>query len=87
MDGKRYQDGSTTTMVFKVPFLVSYCSRFMGLQAGEVISTGTPPGVGMSQKPPRYLKGGEVMRLSVESLGVQCQKVLPSVRKAACVSK
>ena len=78
VDGKRYQDGSTSTMVYKVPFLVSYCSRFMSLQPGDVISTGTPPVVGMGQKPPVYLKGGEVMRLGIDKLGQQRQKVLPS---------
>lgn len=76
VDGNRYQDGSTKTMVYKVPFLVSYLSRFMSLQPGDVISTGTPPGVGMGQKPPRYLKGGEVMRLGIEKLGVQTQNVV-----------
>jgi 2,4-diketo-3-deoxy-L-fuconate hydrolase len=75
VDGKRYQNGSTATMVYKVPFLVSYCSRFMSLQPGDVISTGTPPGVGMGQKPPVYLKGGEVMRLGIQGLGEQQQKV------------
>ena len=75
IDGQRYQDGSTKTMVFKVPHLVSYCSRFMSLQPGDVISTGTPPGVGMGQKPPKYLEGGEVMKLGIEGLGVQTQKV------------
>ncbi len=63
VDGHRYQNGSTKTMVYKVPFLISYLSRFMSLQPGDVISTGTPPGVGMGQKPPVYLKGGEVMTL------------------------
>ncbi len=76
VDGKRYQDGSTSTMVYKVPHLVSYCSRFMSLQPGDIISTGTPPGVGMGQKPPVYLKGGETMRLGIERLGTQTQKVL-----------
>ncbi|PRY76909.1 2,4-diketo-3-deoxy-L-fuconate hydrolase [Yoonia maritima] len=75
VDGKRYQNGSTATMVYKVPFLVAYCSRFMSLQPGDVISTGTPPGVGMGQKPPTYLKGGEVMRLGIDGLGEQQQKV------------
>ena len=75
VDGKRYQNGSTATMVYKVPFLVAYCSRFMSLQPGDVISTGTPPGVGMGQKPPVYLKGGEVMRLGIAGLGEQQQKV------------
>ncbi len=75
VDGKRYQNGSTKTMVYKVPFLISYLSRFMSLQPGDVISTGTPPGVGMGQKPPTYLKGGEVMRLGIEGLGEQTQNV------------
>jgi 2,4-didehydro-3-deoxy-L-rhamnonate hydrolase len=75
VDGHRYQNGSTKTMVYQVPFLVSYLSRFMSLQPGDVISTGTPPGVGMGQKPPVYLKGGEVMRLGIEGLGEQTQKV------------
>jgi 2,4-diketo-3-deoxy-L-fuconate hydrolase len=76
VDGKRYQDGSTSTMVYKVPHLVSYCSRFMSLQPGDIISTGTPPGVGMGQKPPVYLRGGETMRLGIEKLGTQTQKVI-----------
>ncbi len=75
VDGKRYQNGSTSTMVYRVPFLISYLSRFMSLQPGDVISTGTPPGVGMGQKPPVYLKGGEVMTLGIEKLGSQTQKV------------
>lgn len=75
VDGHRYQNGSTSTMVYKVPHLISYCSRFMSLQPGDVISTGTPPGVGMGQKPPVYLKGGEVMRLGIEKLGIQTQNV------------
>ena len=76
VDGKRYQDGSTKTMVFGVRTLVSYVSQFMSLNPGDIISTGTPPGVGMGQKPdPVYLKGGEVMRLGIEGLGVQTQRV------------
>ena len=62
-------------MVYKVPHLISYCSQFMSLQAGDVISTGTPPGVGMGQKPPIYLKGGEIVTLGIDGLGVQTQKV------------
>lgn len=76
VDGKRFQDGSTKTMVYKVPFLISYLSRFMSLQPGDVVSTGTPPGVGMGQKPPVYLKGGEVMKLGIEKLGTQTQNVI-----------
>lgn len=78
VDGKRYQDGNTSTMVYKVPHLISYCSQFMSLQAGDVISTGTPPGVGMGQKPPTYLKGGETVTLGIDGLGVQTQKVRTS---------
>ncbi|MEM9573754.1 MAG: fumarylacetoacetate hydrolase family protein [Pseudomonadota bacterium] len=76
VDDKRYQNGSTSTMVYKVPHLVSYCSRFMSLQPGDIISTGTPPGVGMGQKPPVYLKGGETMRLGIDKLGTQTQRVI-----------
>ena len=73
VDGKRYQNGSTATMVYKVPFLISYLSRFMSLQPGDVISTGTPPGVGMGQKPPVYLRAGQVIHLGIEGLGSQTQ--------------
>ena len=76
VDGHRYQDGSTATMIFKVPQIIAYLSRFLSLQPGDVISTGTPPGVGLGQKPPVYLKGGEVMRLGIEGLGEQTQKVV-----------
>ncbi|EEB86508.1 fumarylacetoacetate hydrolase family protein [Roseobacter sp. GAI101] len=80
VDGKRQQSGSTATLIYKVPHLVSYCSRFMSLQPGDVISTGTPPGVGMGQKPPRYLKGGEVVTLGIAGLGEQRSSVLPALR-------
>jgi len=76
VDGKRYQNGNTATMVYKVPFLVSYLSRFMSLQPGDVISTGTPPGVGLGQKPPVYLRAGQVMHLGIERLGTQTQSVV-----------
>lgn len=76
VDDRRFQDGSTATMVFGVAELVAYCSRFMRLMPGDVITTGTPPGVGLGQKPPRYLKGGEVMRLGIEGLGQQTQRVI-----------
>jgi len=75
VDGHRYQDGSTSTMVFGVQHVVSYISQFMSLQPGDVISTGTPPGVGMGQKPPHYLKGGETIELGIEGLGKQRQTV------------
>jgi 2,4-diketo-3-deoxy-L-fuconate hydrolase len=76
VDSHRYQSGSTRTMIFGVPHLVSYLSRFMRLQPGDIISTGTPPGVGMGQKPPLYLKSGNRMRLGIEGLGEQNQKVI-----------
>ena len=76
VDGKRYQDGSTATMVYQVPFLISYLSRFMSLQSGDVISTGTPPGVGMGQKPPVFLRAGQTMHLGIDGLGAQTQVVV-----------
>ncbi|MGB7240512.1 MAG: fumarylacetoacetate hydrolase family protein [Sulfitobacter sp.] len=78
VDGKRMQTGSTATLIFKIPHLVSYCSQFMSLQAGDVISTGTPPGVGMGQSPQQYLHGGEVVTLGISGLGVQKSNVLPA---------
>ena len=76
VDGHRYQHGSTKTMVFGVAYLVSYLSRFMSLQPGDIISTGTPPGVGLGQKPPLYLREGNTMRLGVTGLGEQQQRVV-----------
>jgi 2-keto-4-pentenoate hydratase/2-oxohepta-3-ene-1,7-dioic acid hydratase in catechol pathway len=76
VDGHRYQNGSTARMVFGVAYLVSYLSRFMSLQPGDIISTGTPPGVGLGQKPPVYLRAGNVIRLGVEGLGEQRQTVV-----------
>lgn len=76
VDGHRYQDGSTSTMIFGVAHIIHYLSQFMSLEPGDVISTGTPPGVGLGQKPPVYLKGGEVMRLGIDRLGSQTQKVV-----------
>jgi 2,4-diketo-3-deoxy-L-fuconate hydrolase len=76
VDGKTYQNGSTATMVYGVPFLISYLSRFMSLQPGDVISTGTPPGVGMGQKPPVFLREGQTVRLGVQGLGVQTQRTV-----------
>ena len=73
VNGKRMQDGSTSTMVYGVNFLVSYLSQFMSLQPGDIISTGTPPGVGMGMKPQVFLKPGDVMRLGIEGLGEQKQ--------------
>jgi 2-keto-4-pentenoate hydratase/2-oxohepta-3-ene-1,7-dioic acid hydratase in catechol pathway len=75
VNGKRYQDGSTSTMIFGVEFLVHYLSQFFTLYPGDVISTGTPPGVGLGVKPnPVFLKPGDEMRLSIEGLGEQHQK-------------
>ena len=71
VDGHRYQDGSTKTMVYGVRHLVSYLSQFMSLQPGDVITTGTPPGVGMGQKPPTYLKPGQTVHLGIGGLGEQ----------------
>jgi 2-keto-4-pentenoate hydratase/2-oxohepta-3-ene-1,7-dioic acid hydratase in catechol pathway len=76
VDGHRYQDGSTRTMVFGVAHLVSYLSQFMSLDPGDIISTGTPPGVGLGQKPPVYLRPGNVMRLGIDGLGEQRQRVV-----------
>jgi 2,4-diketo-3-deoxy-L-fuconate hydrolase len=77
VDGHRYQNGSTRTMIFRIPFLISYLSRFMSLQPGDVISTGTPPGVGLGQKPePIYLRAGQVMRLGIDGLGEQRQRTV-----------
>jgi 2,4-diketo-3-deoxy-L-fuconate hydrolase len=77
VDGHRYQDSSTGQMVFRVPMLVSYLSRFMSLQPGDVISTGTPPGVGLGIKPePVYLRAGQTMRLGIDGLGEQQQRTV-----------
>ncbi len=76
VDGRRRQTGSTATMIFGVATLIAYLTRFLSLQPGDVISTGTPPGVGMGQKPPTYLKGGEVVRLGIDGLGEQTQRVV-----------
>lgn len=76
VNGQRAQKGTTATMIFGVAHLVSYVSRFMTLHPGDLICTGTPPGVGMGAKPPRYLKPGDTMRLGVDGLGVQTQTVV-----------
>ena len=72
----QYQNGNTKTMVFDPAFIVSYLSQFMSLQPGDVISTGTPPGVGLGQTPPVYLKDGDTITLGIEGLGVQQQVVI-----------
>jgi ureidoglycolate lyase len=77
VDGHRYQNGTTATMIFEVAHLVSYISQFMSLQAGDIISTGTPAGVGLGQKPqPIYLKPGQTMRLGIDGLGEQKQRLV-----------
>lgn len=75
VNGETMQDGSTKTMVYGAAYLVSYLSQFMSLRPGDIISTGTPPGVGMGMKPPRYLKAGDVVELGIEGLGSQKQRV------------
>lgn len=80
LNGKRMQTGSTKTMIFAVAKLVSYVSQFMTLMPGDVITTGTPPGVGLGMKPPLYLKRGDVMTLGIEGLGEQRQLVVPFKR-------
>jgi 2-keto-4-pentenoate hydratase/2-oxohepta-3-ene-1,7-dioic acid hydratase in catechol pathway len=79
VDGRRYQNGNTNTMIFGVAYLVSYISQFMTLHSGDIITTGTPPGVGLGQKPPVYLKPGQIMRLGISGLGVQEQRTVGSV--------
>jgi 2-keto-4-pentenoate hydratase/2-oxohepta-3-ene-1,7-dioic acid hydratase in catechol pathway len=76
VDGHRYQNGSTRTMIFPVAFLISYVSRFMSLQTGDIISTGTPPGVGLGLKPPVYLRTGNRIQLAISGLGQQNQTVV-----------
>ncbi len=76
VNGHRYQNGNTATMIYGVRYLVAYLSQFMSLQPGDIISTGTPPGVGLGQKPPVYLKPGDVVTLGIEGLGQQRQNVL-----------
>ena len=76
VNGKRMQSGNTNTMIFNVYFIVSYLSKFMSLQPGDIITTGTPPGVGMGMKPQQFLKAGDTLRLSIESLGEQNSKVV-----------
>ena len=79
VNGEKVQNGSTKTMVYGVAFLVSYLSQFMTLHPGDVISTGTPPGVGLGMKPPRFLKAGDVVELGVQGLGQQRQDVIADI--------
>ena len=76
VNGERMQTGSTATMIFDVRQLVSYISQFMILEPGDVITTGTPPGVGIGKKPPHFLKAGDVMTLGIDGLGQQTQRVV-----------
>ncbi|WP_341678855.1 fumarylacetoacetate hydrolase family protein [Niveibacterium sp. SC-1] len=76
VDGRRFQNGNTRTMIFGIAKLVSHLSQFMSLQPGDVISTGTPPGVGLGQKPPLYLVAGQTMRLGISGLGEQQQRTV-----------
>ena len=76
LNGKKMQNGNTKTMVFNIKELTSYVSHYMTLYPGDIIATGTPPGVGMGMKPPRYLKQGDAMKLGIDGLGVQIQKVI-----------
>lgn len=76
VNGERRQDGRTATMIFSPAFIVSYISRFMSLQPGDIVSTGTPPGVGLGMTPPTFLKPGDIVELGVEGLGQQRQEVV-----------
>ena len=76
LNGKRMQTGNTSTMIFNVDVIVSYVSKFMSLQPGDIITTGTPPGVGMGMKPQLFLKSGDEMKLSIDNLGEQKSKVI-----------
>ena len=76
LNGKRMQTGNTSTMIFNVDVIVSYVSKFMSLQPGDIITTGTPPGVGMGMKPQLFLKSGDEMKLSIDNLGEQKSKVV-----------
>jgi 2-keto-4-pentenoate hydratase/2-oxohepta-3-ene-1,7-dioic acid hydratase in catechol pathway len=78
VNDRRYQDGTTATMIWGARFLVHYISQFMPLEPGDIISTGTPPGVGMGQKPPVFLRAGDRIRLGIEKLGEQHQQVVTS---------
>ncbi len=76
INGETRQKGSTSTMIFSIPYLVAYITQFCVLEPGDVVTTGTPPGVGSGMKPPQYLKAGDVMELTIEGLGLQRQKVV-----------
>lgn len=75
VNGETMQNGSSKTMVYGIAYLVLYLSQLMSLHSGDIISTGTPPGVGMGMKPPRYLQAGDVVELGIETLGTQIQNI------------
>ena len=75
ISGKSMQQGNTNKMIFNINFLLSYLSKFMSLQPGDIITTGTPPGIGNAKKPPIFLKRGDEVKLSIDELGEQRQKV------------
>jgi 2-keto-4-pentenoate hydratase/2-oxohepta-3-ene-1,7-dioic acid hydratase in catechol pathway len=75
LNGKNMQSGNTNKMIFNINFLLSYLSKFMSLQPGDIITTGTPPGIGNGKKPPIFLKTGDKVKLSIDQLGEQCQKI------------
>ena len=77
VNGERMQTGNTNTMIFNVDTIVSYVSKFMSLQPGDIITTGTPPGVGMGKKPQLFLKAGDKLKLSIENLGEQNSQIVP----------
>ena len=77
VNGEVKQQGSTATMIFSIPYLVAYVTQFCVLEPGDIVTTGTPPGVGSVMKPPQYLKAGDVMELEIEGLGLQRQTVVP----------
>lgn len=87
VDGHRFQHGNTRTMIFGVAHLVSYISQFMTLSTGDVISTGTPPGVGLGQKPPKYLKAGQTMRLGITGLGIQQQRTVAATTGPTAINR
>ena len=77
VNGARKQTGSTATMIFNIPYLLAYVTEFMVLEPGDIISTGTPPGVGTARNPREFLKAGDVVELKIDGLGTQRQNVVP----------
>jgi len=79
VNGVRKQTGSTATMIFNIPFLLAYVTEFMVLEPGDIITTGTPPGVGTARNPREFLKAGDVVEIKIDGLGTQRQNVIPFV--------